>query len=115
MPSTAIFCSNPATTEVKAAKGPNDKFVGDVFLSALHNDKANTIATVMFTPCARTNWHTHEGGQLIRVISGKFFPTSFEDDENYLESFVDHKVTDGHPSLEQVAVGSAIEVTNPND
>jgi quercetin dioxygenase-like cupin family protein len=70
MPATAIFCNNPATTDVKASKGPNNRFSGDVYLTLLHNDKANTIATVMFTPCGRTNWHTHEGGQLIRVISG---------------------------------------------
>ncbi|KAK3051574.1 hypothetical protein LTR09_007229 [Extremus antarcticus] len=52
------------------SKGPSDKFVGDVYLDKIHFDKANTIANVTFTPCARTNWHTHEHGQLIRVVAG---------------------------------------------
>ena len=52
------------------SKGPAKTFTGDVYLDMIHNDKANTIANVMFTPCARTHWHTHEHGQLIRVSAG---------------------------------------------
>ncbi|MBB4141260.1 cupin domain-containing protein [Microbacterium invictum] len=29
------------------------------------------VADVFFTPCARTDWHTHEGGQLLIVRSGE--------------------------------------------
>lgn len=35
-----------------------------------HRDEHISIVTVMFTPCARTNWHTHEKGQFLRVVAG---------------------------------------------
>jgi quercetin dioxygenase-like cupin family protein len=52
------------------SKGPSKTFTGDVYLDKIFFDRANTIANVTFTPCARTHWHTHEGGQLIRVVAG---------------------------------------------
>lgn len=54
----------------KVAK-PTGTFTGEVYLELLNSDNAATVANVTFTPCARTYWHTHEGGQMIRVSSGK--------------------------------------------
>lgn len=65
-----IFVSDSSKEGNSTAKGPEKTFTGDVYLDMIHNDKQNTIANVMFTPCARTNWHWHEGGQLIRCIAG---------------------------------------------
>ena len=28
------------------------------------------MVNVIFTPCARTHWHTHEKGQVLRVLVG---------------------------------------------
>lgn len=71
MPARMIFLSqSSAKTGSSTSKGPNKNFVGDVYLDLIHNDPQNTIANVTFTPCARTNWHTHEGGQLIRCVAG---------------------------------------------
>jgi len=30
-----------------------------------------TIATIIFTPAARTFWHRHERGQILQVLSGR--------------------------------------------
>lgn len=49
---------------------PTETFTGDVFLDPIHFDTNASIANVTFTPCARTHWHTHEKGQLIRVLAG---------------------------------------------
>lgn len=65
-----IFIPNSSKEGDSTSKGPTKNFSGDVWLDLLHNDKENTIANVTFTPCARTNWHTHAGGQLVRVLAG---------------------------------------------
>jgi quercetin dioxygenase-like cupin family protein len=49
---------------------PTTTFTGEVHLDMLHMDKSAALANVTFTPCARTYWHTHEGGQMIRVLNG---------------------------------------------
>jgi quercetin dioxygenase-like cupin family protein len=59
--------SRPATT------GPGDTFTGQVSVKPLFNPNAvrNTgSAEVMFTPCARTAWHTHPAGQTLIVTTG---------------------------------------------
>lgn len=67
MPSTIIRNSSaPGASTVKAGK----TFTGDVWLDAIQIAPDATIAHVMFTPCARTYWHTHEHGQLLRVMAG---------------------------------------------
>lgn len=63
-----IFIENSCKQGDSTSKGPSKTFVGDVYLNLIHTDEQNVIADVTFTPCARTNWHTHEGGQLI--VSG---------------------------------------------
>lgn len=35
-----------------------------------HRGEGIMIVHVMFTPCARTHWHTHENGQFLRVLAG---------------------------------------------
>jgi quercetin dioxygenase-like cupin family protein len=49
---------------------PTATFTGEVFLDMLQVDGQAALANVTFTPCARTHWHTHQGGQVIRVLSG---------------------------------------------
>jgi quercetin dioxygenase-like cupin family protein len=45
-------------------------FSGDVYFSHLHKDEHISILDVKFSPCARTNWHSHEKGQLLEVTTG---------------------------------------------
>jgi quercetin dioxygenase-like cupin family protein len=45
-------------------------FTGDVYMDLTYRDSTLALATVTFTPCARTYWHTHEGGQVITVTHG---------------------------------------------
>ena len=56
-----------------ATHGPAETFTGQVSVKALFdpNDARQfSSAQVSFTPCARTAWHTHPGGQTLVVISG---------------------------------------------
>lgn len=45
-------------------------FTGDVWLDPIMNTEVIKMANVNFAPCARTNWHSHEGGQFLHVIAG---------------------------------------------
>ena len=45
-------------------------FVGEVWLNPILQTENLAVANVNFAPCARTNWHKHEGGQLLKVIAG---------------------------------------------
>ena len=55
-----------ATTEV------TDTFTGTVLRDpVLSGDGAPIINSVTFPPGARTNWHTHENGQILIVTSGR--------------------------------------------
>ncbi|KAE8416733.1 hypothetical protein BDV36DRAFT_284263 [Aspergillus pseudocaelatus] len=47
-----------------------DAFTGDAYIDASHADNDTWIGSVLFTPSARTDWHTHARGQLLRVIAG---------------------------------------------
>ena len=55
-------------------KGPKEFFVGNVWVNMLVTDKNNTYNTqvynVMFEAGARTNWHSHPGGQLLFATKG---------------------------------------------
>jgi len=47
-------------------------FTGEVWLDTVLSRRDGIgIADVFFTPGARTHWHTHEGGQLLIVLSGE--------------------------------------------
>lgn len=56
-----------------ASPGPAATFTGEVNVKPLFD--ANDVRTfgaaeVSFTPCARTAWHSHPGGQTLIVTSG---------------------------------------------
>lgn len=55
------------TTTTGQSKGT---FTGTVYLDRLHTDANISINNVNFTPCSRTFWHRHKGGQLLRVVAG---------------------------------------------
>ncbi len=61
----------PATVKTSA-----ENFTGDVFLDSVFNGDGNSqlvVGLVRFTPRARTNWHSHANGQLLRCIDGVGF------------------------------------------
>ena len=45
-------------------------FTGDVWHDPIHTAEDARLSHVMFTPGARTYWHTHEKGQMIKVMAG---------------------------------------------
>ncbi|MGA1867713.1 MAG: cupin domain-containing protein [bacterium] len=59
----------------KGEKGPEEYFTGTTWVNMLVTDKNNVYNTqaydVRFEPGARTKWHSHPGGQLLFVTSGK--------------------------------------------
>ncbi len=55
------------------AKGPADWFTGDVYVNGIYSGQdpsRMTMANVRFTPCARTDWHSHALGQLLVCHDG---------------------------------------------
>lgn len=46
------------------------QFTGEVWLDKILESKEAFISLVNFTPCARTNWHRHDNGQLLKVTGG---------------------------------------------
>lgn len=58
----------------KGEKVTNDNFTGTVWLNYLaETDTVHhvNIGSVTFEPGARTNWHYHEGGQILFVTEGR--------------------------------------------
>lgn len=56
-----------------ASAGPAATFTGDVTVKPLFDPNGIRTfgsAEVSFTPCARTAWHTHPGGQTLIVTTG---------------------------------------------
>jgi quercetin dioxygenase-like cupin family protein len=54
-------------------EGPADWFTGDVFIDAIaesHEPNRVYLASVHFTPGARTAWHRHTMGQTLYVTEG---------------------------------------------
>ncbi|KAH8687037.1 hypothetical protein BGZ61DRAFT_494886 [Ilyonectria robusta] len=64
MPSQVFKASQSSQSTTKVTQ----TFTGDVYLDFIHHDTKAAIANVTFTPCARTYWHTHEEGQMLRRI-----------------------------------------------
>jgi quercetin dioxygenase-like cupin family protein len=53
-------------------KQPTETFTGTVFMDpVLPPTDGAMVNSVAFQPGARTNWHTHERGQLLLVTSGE--------------------------------------------
>lgn len=49
-----------------------ETFTGNAFVSSLiEQADAVTVAEVVFTPGARTHWHSHERGQLLIITAGR--------------------------------------------
>lgn len=60
-------------SSIETAKGPADRFTGDVYIDMIAANPAPSrvqAANVHFTPGARTAWHTHPLGQTIFVLEG---------------------------------------------
>ena len=57
----------------KGDKAPADYFVGEAWIKVLisPNDAFDCVVNdVVFEPGARTNWHTHPGGQILMCTDG---------------------------------------------
>lgn len=67
MPSTIIRASHQPAKGSSKATGT---FTGDVYMDPIHSGPGVKMVHVVFQPCARTHWHTHEGGQMLRVLAG---------------------------------------------
>ncbi|OAP23373.1 MULTISPECIES: cupin domain-containing protein [Amycolatopsis] len=52
------------------AKGP---CTGEMWRDILQQKDGTSVSKNFFTPCARTHWHSHEGGQMLIVESGEGF------------------------------------------
>jgi quercetin dioxygenase-like cupin family protein len=50
------------------SEGP---YTGEIWRDIVHQDPEISVGSVYFTPCARSYWHTHPGGQLLIVLSGE--------------------------------------------
>lgn len=62
----------PPTEHAGTAGKAGSKFTGSVFpYMTMPATDGVTINTVNFTPCARTYWHSHEGGQILIVLAGR--------------------------------------------
>ncbi|HET6208982.1 MAG TPA: cupin domain-containing protein [Jatrophihabitans sp.] len=54
-------------------KTPAENFTGEVYLDPIFNGDGTSqlvLGLVRFTPGARTNWHSHANGQLLRCTDG---------------------------------------------
>jgi len=50
---------------------PGEHFTGTVWNSRLNDVEGGlTVIAVQFAPGARSDWHTHPGGQVLYVVSG---------------------------------------------
>ena len=50
----------------------SDVFTGEVQMNTvLPSTEGVMIGSVLFPPGARTNWHTHERGQILHVLAGR--------------------------------------------
>ena len=55
----------------KTTKGPDDRFMGDVYVDGITVHDAGVVAAfVHFTPGARNAWHTHATGQTLHCTGG---------------------------------------------
>jgi quercetin dioxygenase-like cupin family protein len=59
----------------KGAQGPEEIFTNTTWVNMLHTDEDGTFDTqvydVIFEPSARTFWHSHPGGQILLITSGR--------------------------------------------
>jgi quercetin dioxygenase-like cupin family protein len=56
------------------AKGPADRFAGDVWIDVVARGQEPShlnVGAVHFSPGAHTAWHSHDGGQHLYVTEGR--------------------------------------------
>lgn len=70
MPQMTIIRNSRAEGKSTVKGDSMGTFTGDVYIDRVYSGEGITMANVNFTPCARTYWHYHEGGQMLRVIAG---------------------------------------------
>jgi quercetin dioxygenase-like cupin family protein len=64
----------PIQPKPPTAKGPADRFTGDVYLDPIvwgEEPSRVRVNAVRFTPSARTAWHCHALGQTLYVTEGR--------------------------------------------
>lgn len=62
----------PGTRPEPRSQRRSSTFTGEVWADqVLPTTDGTTIATVFFTPGARTFWHRHEHGQILLVLAGQ--------------------------------------------
>jgi quercetin dioxygenase-like cupin family protein len=54
-------------------------FTGEAWRNPLFSEDGVAAGNNFFAPCARTHWHTHDGGQLLIVTAGSGFVTDDDD------------------------------------
>ncbi|MCH6470719.1 cupin domain-containing protein [Sinomonas terrae] len=65
-----VVRSDVETIRAERANGP---CTGEMWREILLQESGTSFSKNFFTPCARTHWHSHEGGQLLIVESGEGF------------------------------------------
>ncbi len=61
-----------STGETRTELGPAEWFTGKVWMDPSPPQPPEAgVFRVLFTPGARTNWHTHPEGQILYVVSGR--------------------------------------------
>lgn len=58
----------------RGEKSDPNYFIGDAWASVLVSEESELncpVWSVTFSPCARTNWHKHPGGQILLVTRGR--------------------------------------------
>lgn len=71
MPTCTICQPGKTATDAAATIGNGKQFTGSVHREPVLSAEGITVANVNFSPGARTNWHYHAGGQLLRVLAGR--------------------------------------------
>lgn len=66
---------NSNAKEPGLLKGSSDRFFGEVWVQYFVNDSTHDFlaSKVIFEPNARSNWHFHQGKQIIFCIDGEGF------------------------------------------
>ena len=65
-----VVRSKPEEVRSEQVAGP---CTGEVWRDILHQKSGISASKNFFMPCARTDWHSHEGGQLLIVEAGEGF------------------------------------------
>ena len=63
-----FFAAGAAGRRSEPSRGP---YTGEIWREMLHEGPGPVVGNVFFTPCARTNWHTHPEGQLLIAVVGR--------------------------------------------